>query len=309
MGDVIVPLKRLGNDTILCSVSLELDNPTNMVMRAESANLCHQPLTAVAWTCLGRSKTTKTTTPEIWKHRLTRHREKLTTSSSEEGDVRRYKAVSTGFHRPDGPISPPVLGGFQYFSKVVGQKTKTKWKEVFSIKAKRDAIKTLQLFNQSLVVPSGFGLEHLRGDKVTEYTCRELRKCCLQIGVKLDFASTSTLEQIGVKESTGRTLAAMVRCPLTDSGLSTFLWGELMQTAAYLSNRVPHAGLGNITLYNALYGKDANLGHLRAIWCRAFVHVESHTRMLDPKAWEGRLHGYSIDTANRSASTMQRKET
>ena len=66
-----------------------------------------------------------------------------------------------------------------------------------------------------------------------------------------------------------------------------------MQTAVYLSNRVPHAALGNITLYRALYGKHANLGHLREIGARAFVHVETHTRKLDPKAWEGRLCGYS----------------
>ena len=57
-----------------------------------------------------------------------------------------------------------------------------------------------------------------------------------------------------------------------------------MQTAVYLSNRVPHAALGTITPYRALYGKDANLGHLRAIEARAFVHVETHTRKLGPKA-------------------------
>ena len=69
-----------------------------------------------------------------------------------------------------------------------------------------------------------------------------------------------------------------------------------MQTAVYLSNRVPHAALGNITLYKALYSKDANLGHLRVIGARSFVHVETHTRKLDPKAWEGRLCGYSMDS-------------
>ena len=68
-----------------------------------------------------------------------------------------------------------------------------------------------------------------------------------------------------------------------------------MQTAVYLSNRVPRAALGIITLYKALYGKDANLGHLRAIGARAFVHVETYTRKLDPKAWEKRLCGYNMD--------------
>ena len=69
-----------------------------------------------------------------------------------------------------------------------------------------------------------------------------------------------------------------------------------MQTAVYLSNRVPHAALGNITPYRALYDKDANLEHLRAIGGRAFVRVETHTRKLDRKAREGRLCGYSIDS-------------
>ena len=57
-----------------------------------------------------------------------------------------------------------------------------------------------------------------------------------------------------------------------------------MQTTAYLGNRVPHAALRNITPYRALYGKDANFGHLRAIGARAFVRVEMLKRKLDPKA-------------------------
>ena len=39
MDDVTIPMKRLDNYTILCSVSLELDNSTNTAMRAESADL------------------------------------------------------------------------------------------------------------------------------------------------------------------------------------------------------------------------------------------------------------------------------
>ena len=39
-----------------------------------------------------------------------------------------------------------------------------------------------------------------------------------------------------------------------------------------------HAALANETPYKALYGKDAHLGHLRAIGPRAFVHVERTLR-------------------------------
>ena len=62
------------------------------------------------------------------------------------------------------------------------------------------------------------------------------------------------------------------------------LWGELIQTAVYLSNRAPHASLAHETPYKALYGTDANLGHLRAIEGRAFVHLETHTHKLKHRA-------------------------
>ena len=79
-------------------------------------------------------------------------------------------------------------------------------------------------------------------------------------------------------------LAGIVRCLLADSGPPHFLWGELMQTAAYLSNRATHASMANATPFKALYGKDANLRHLRAIGARAFVHVETHTNKLKHRA-------------------------
>lgn len=43
MGNVIVQ-KRLGADTVLCSVSLQLANPPNVVISAQSADLSHRRL-------------------------------------------------------------------------------------------------------------------------------------------------------------------------------------------------------------------------------------------------------------------------
>ena len=83
---------------------------------------------------------------------------------------------------------------------------------------------------------------------------------------------------------------------VADAGLAQFLWGELTLTDVYLSNLAPHATLANVTPYETLYGKDAHLRHLRAIGAGGFVHVETHTKNLDRRAWEGRLVGYSMDS-------------
>ena len=125
---------------------------------------------------------------------------------------------------------------------------------------------------------------------------RVSRQYCLDIGVKLEFASTNTHQQIGANERAGKTVAEIVSCLLADSGLPKLLCGELMLTAVYLSNWVPHAALNNETPYKALYGKEAYLGNLRVIGARAFVHVETHTKKLDHRDWEGCLVGYSMDS-------------
>ena len=79
-----------------------------------------------------------------------------------------------------------------------------------------------------------------------------------------------------------------------------------MQTAVYVSNRVPHAALANETPYKALYGKDAHLGHLRAIGTLAFVHVETHTKTLEHRVWEGHLIGCRVDKSFRVYNSSTR---
>ena len=194
-----------------------------------------------------------------------------------------------------GPLSPPALGGFRYVSKFLDQ---LKWNEVFLLKEKNSTVDTVQLYNQAVVIPSGLRLERLRADKGGENTGAAFRKSCLDVGIKLEFASTNTPQQIGANECLGHTLAGMVRCLLSDSGLLPFLWGELFLMASYLSNRAPHAALGNKTPFQALYGKPAHSGHLRAIGARAFVHIETFTKKLDARAWEGHLAGYSTDSTS-----------
>ena len=62
-----------------------------------------------------------------------------------------------------------------------------------------------------------------------------------------------------------------------------------------LSNRVSHAALSNFPPYKSLYGNDTHLGNIRVIGDRSFVDVETHTKKLEPRAWEGCLVGYSTD--------------
>ena len=82
---------------------------------------------------------------------------------------------------------------------------------------------------------------------------------------------------------------------MKDGHFPPSLWGDLIFTAAYLSNRSPHSALGGATPYFRMHNKEADLSGLRAIGARAFVHRETYTGKLDDRAFEGKLCGFSQD--------------
>ena len=120
------------------------------------------------------------------------------------------------------------------------------------MKEKTQTVDSLELFNKGLVIPTGVRLDRLKADKGTEFTSSAFKQYCRDTAIKLEFASPNTPQQIGANERAGRTIAEIVRCLLADLGLPKFLWGELMLTAVYLSNRAPHAALANATPYKTL---------------------------------------------------------
>ncbi|CAN0098636.1 unnamed protein product [Sphacelaria rigidula] len=165
----------------------------------------------------------------------------------------------------------------------------------FTLKKPRTAL-FMHFSPTSMVIPGGLRVERLRADKGGEFIGNEFKSYRRQTGILLEFASTNTPQQIGLSERVGRTPVAMVRCMIADSGLPTFLWGELMFTAAYLANRSPHSALDMQPPHKMLKGTEPHLKHLRVVGARAFVHIERHTSKLALKVVEGRLVGYSNDS-------------
>ena len=147
-----------------------------------------------------------------------------------------------------------------------------------------------------MVVPSEFRVERLRADKGGEFIGNDFKTYCTQTGVLLKYTSTNTPQQIDLSERVGGTLAAMFMCMLADSGLPTFLWGELMFMAAYVRNRAPHSALNMQSPYKMVKGTDTDIRILRVIGARAFVYIERRTKNLPLEAVEGWLVGYSSNS-------------
>lgn len=312
-GDAVIPMQTCGVDDatgkLICSIEVKLGGgagklmvlgraPDGLALKTESAELWHrrmghingksldvlrkEPGNGVDYT--GDVKNCSTCL--LGKSAQQPHPKQAT-----YGPLRPFQLV---YVDTLGPFTPTSLGGFKYAIKFVDQKTK--WKEAVLMKDKTGSADALEVYNKETVIPTGERIYTLRGDRGTEFTSSEFRRCAEDLGIQLQFTSPYTPQQIGSNERAGRTILNIVRCLLADATLPNFLWGELMKTAVYLSNRTPHAALQNGTPYKALYGKDAHLGNLRVIGARAFVHEETHTRKLEHRAWEGRLIGFSEES-------------
>ena len=134
-----------------------------------------------------------------------------------------------------GQFTPEALGGYKYVFKISDEHTR--WTEIYILKSKDGALHAFQSSVQSMGIPSGVCVERLRADRGGEFIGHDFKDYCTQTGVLLECASTNTPQQIDMSERVGGMLAAMVRCMLADSGLPTFLWGELMFTVAYVGEQ------------------------------------------------------------------------
>ena len=162
-----------------------------------------------------------------------------------------------------GPFTLVPIDGYKYVSKITDEYTK--WTAVYLLNNKNQTLKSLQLFVGSTVILFGGRIVRWRADKTGEYTGEKFRQYCLETGIIQEFAATNTPQQIGVSEGVRRTLCAMVRCMLADSGFPSSMWGEPFMAAAYLKNRTPHKALKMETPFKMLHGEEADLSHLRVI--------------------------------------------
>ena len=122
-------------------------------------------------------------------------------------------------------------------------------KEVYLLRNKFEAAESLHQYNMTVAAPLGLRIEIVRCDKAGEYIGKEFKTLCVNAGINVEYTATNTPHQNEVSERDGQTLAHITRYLMKDGNFLPSLWGELLFTAAYLSNRSPHPALGGATPY------------------------------------------------------------
>ena len=182
-----------------------------------------------------------------------------------------------------GPMEVESLGGNKYFVTFIDDASRKTW--VYLLQAKSQVFQCFQQFHAMVERETGKQLKCLRTDNGGEYISKEFRDYCSKYGIRHEKTVPGTPQHNGVAERMNRTIVEKVRCMLRMAKLSKPFWGEAVQTAVYLINRLPSVPLGFDIPERVWTGKEVSYSHLKVFGCKAFMHVPKEQRSkLDDRA-------------------------
>ncbi|KAL0287166.1 UNVERIFIED_CONTAM: Retrovirus-related Pol polyprotein from transposon TNT 1-94 [Sesamum angustifolium] len=110
---------------------------------------------------------------------------------------------------------------------------------VFLMKNKDEALDKFILFKNEAETQTGKKLKRLRSDRGGEYESSKFTEHCQTFGIIHEETPPYSPSSNGVAERKNRTFKDMINSLLLTSGLPKYLWGEALNTACHILNRVP----------------------------------------------------------------------
>jgi transposase InsO family protein len=118
-----------------------------------------------------------------------------------------------------------------------------------------------------------FGLrsKKTRSDNGTEFKNSPIEGFLEEEGIKHEFYSPYTPQQIGVVERKNRTLLDLARTMLDEYKTPDRFWAEAINTACYSINRLYLYRILKKTSYELLTGKKPNVSYFRVFGSKCFI--------------------------------------
>ena len=171
-----------------------------------------------------------------------------------------------------GPMNVRARHGAYYFITFIDDYTR--YGQIYLISHKSEALSCFKTFMNLVENQLDKRIKALRTDRGREYLSDEFKALCDEKGIEHQLSIPRTPQQNGVAERRNRTLLDMVRSMMAQANLPISFWGDALQTAAYVLNRVPSKSVTS-TPYELWTGRKPDLSLLRPWGCTAFVHDTS----------------------------------
>ncbi|CAH2088142.1 unnamed protein product [Euphydryas editha] len=192
-----------------------------------------------------------------------------------------------------GPMENLSLGKAKYFLLFVDDFSRMC--TVYFLREKNETFKYFKQYKELVETQQSKIIKILRSNNGGEFCSAEIENYLRQCGIVHQKTNSYTPEQNGLCERYNRSIVEKARCLLFDAQFQKCLWAEAVNTAVYIINCAPAAGIGdNTTPYEIWTGRKPKLDHLRIFGSPVMVHIRKEKRRKwDKKAKKMFLVGYS----------------
>ena len=136
-----------------------------------------------------------------------------------------------------GPVSPPTWNGKKYVLTLLDDYSH--FIVLYLLNSKAEAVSAIKEYIAEVETTNNAKVATVRMDNGLEFKNHNLIEWCKAKGIKMDWSATYSPQMNGKAERLNRSLLDKTRALLYDSKLEEEMWGEAMQTSAYLLNRIP----------------------------------------------------------------------
>jgi hypothetical protein len=134
----------------------------------------------------------------------------------------------------------------------------------------------------------------IRSDHGREFENSKFEGFCLSYGIKQEFSSPITPQQNGVVERKNRVIQEMARVMLHSKNLAQHFWGEAVNIACHIINKVYLRPETNKTPYEIWRGKKPIVKYFRTFGSKCYIlRDRENLGKFDSKSDEGIFLGYS----------------
>ncbi|WVZ61915.1 hypothetical protein U9M48_011722 [Paspalum notatum var. saurae] len=168
-----------------------------------------------------------------------------------------------------GPVTPATPSGNIYFLLLVDDRSRYMW--LVLLPSKGRAAAAIKEFQARAEAESGCKLLALRTDRSGELTSKEFMEYCAADGVHRQLTAPYSPQQNSIVERRNAMVVGTARSLLKAKELPAWFWGEAVNTAVYLLNRVPTKAVEGKTPFEAWYGKKPAVHHLKTFGCIVYV--------------------------------------
>ena len=184
------------------------------------------------------------------------------------------------------------MGGKKYILVVVDDFTRYTW--VVLLKDKAEAPEKMIHLCKKLQVEKETVVARIRSDNRREFENTKLATFCNDQGTHQEFSSLKTPQMNGIVERKNGVVQEMARVMLHNKKLSKYFWGEAVNIAYHILNRVCFKLDSKKTPYELWRGKKPVVKYFRIFGCDCYIlRDRENLEKFDAKSDKGYFLGYS----------------